>query len=53
MYNVIDQRLSHAALIVQGYGCPNLSAHFFFFFFLGGMKDLYNHVICHRFFLRT
>ena len=50
MYNVIDRRLSHAALIVQGYGCPHLSVQFESFFFGGGgMKDLYNDVICHRF----
>ena len=50
MYNVIDRRLSHAALIVQGYECPHLSVQFESFLFLGGMKDLYNDVICHRFF---
>ena len=36
MYNVIDRRLSHAALIVQGYGCPHLSVQFESIFFLGG-----------------
>ena len=40
MYNVIDQRLSHAALIVQGYGCPHLSAQFDFFFFFRGFERL-------------
>ena len=33
MYNVIDRRLSHAALIVQGYECPHLSVQFESFFF--------------------
>ena len=53
MYNVIDRRLSHAALIVQGYGCPHLSVQFESFFFVGGMEDLYNDVIGHRIFFRT